>query len=460
MVDLAGKPVADMAVDESPISGSSRAMTAGCSGPYAWYVVGVLILAYIAAFLDRQILSLLVGPIKRDIGISDVQVGLLQGLAFAIFYSTCILPAGWLVDRCNRRNLLAAALATWCLMTIACGLADSFGHLFMARMGVGIGEAVLGPVAFSLIASYFARDRLPLAISVYSIGGSLGAGLAYIFGAFAEQMAAPATRIFPMLEGFEPWQAAFFIVAAPGFAIALLVLTIREPVRSNSGQRLGTMTLRGFLAPRKRFLVHYCLGIGLLTSVSYANMAWIPAMFERTYGWATADTARWLGMMMLLFGTAGILVGGMAAIWMSRRHADAALRMAATIALVLAPICLLAAIAGNPILSLGLYIPFTFLSTSFVSLGPTAIQLITPDGLRGRVNGLALMLVNIIGISVGPLFVALLTDRVFGDEAMLRWALGLGSGFLSLVAGLCLLGGLHGYREALLGAQEREAAQQ
>ncbi|ABQ67077.1 MULTISPECIES: MFS transporter [Sphingomonadales] len=447
-------PAMAMALPAQP----GPASAPGKAARYGWYVVGVLVLAYIAAFLDRQILSLLVGPIKRDIGISDVQIGLLQGLAFAIFYSTCILPAGWLVDRFNRRNILAMALAIWCLMTIACGLSRSFPELFMARMGVGIGEAVLGPAAFSLISNYFAKDRLPLAISVYSIGGSLGAGLAYIFGAFAERMAAPATAALPFLQGFAPWQAAFFIVAAPGFAISLLILTIREPARARVAGAQGGPSLRAFLSPRSRFLAHYCLGIGLLTSVSYANMAWIPAMFERTYGWATADTARWLGLMMLVFGTAGILAGGMGAIRLSRRHADATLRLAAIIALVLAPICLVAAIAGNPYLSLALYVPFTFLSTSFVSLGPTAIQLITPDALRGRVNGIALMLVNIIGISVGPLVVALLTDHLFGREAMLRWGLGIGSGLLSLTAGLCLLTGLSAYRRVLRDASDIEEA--
>ena len=427
-------------------------------GLYAWYVVGVLIVAYIMAFLDRQIMSLLVGPIKADLGISDIQIGLLQGLAFAIFYSLCILPAGWMVDRFSPRNILAIGLAGWCVMTFACGLANSFGTLFAARMGVGIGEAVLGPAAFSIIAGLFTKERLPLAISVYSVGGSIGAGLAYLFGAMATHIAGPAAEMFPILAGMRDWQVAFIMVSLPGIPILLLLLTIRQPKRaaprSAGNADIAAPPIAAFLWDRTRFFVLYCAGIGLLTTVSYANMAWIPTMFNRIYGWETARTAQYLGIMMLTFGTAGVLGGGLVAMRVSRRYRDATLRVAFWSALALVPICALAALVPNPWISLVLYAPFTFISTSFVSLGPTSIQLITPDALRGRINGIALMFVTIIGVSVGPVFVATMTERVFGGPMMISWGLGIGAALLALGSAVLIYLSLSHYRAALASVDD------
>lgn len=428
------------------------------SGVYAWYVVAVLIIAYIMAFLDRQIMSLLVAPIKADLGISDVQIGLLQGLAFAIFYSLCILPAGWLVDRYNRRNILAIGLACWCLMTFLCGLSNSFGELFAARMGVGIGEAVLGPAAFSIITNLFSKKKLPLAISIYSIGGSIGAGLAYLFGSLAASIAGPAIALFPILEGLSDWQVAFIIVSLPGLPFLLLLLTIREPRHASVRIRRASPPVMPFLRARARFFIFYCTGIGLLTTVSYANMAWIPTLFSRIHGWETSVTARYLGLMMVSFGTAGILSGGVIAMRMSGRYRDATLRVAFWGASALVPVCAAAALVSNPWLSLALYAPFTFISTSFVSLGPTSIQLITPDAMRGRINGIALMFVTMIGVSIGPVFIALVTERILADPMRIDWGLGLGASFLSLASAILLHGSLAHYRRALELAEEGEAA--
>jgi MFS family permease len=422
-------------------------------GVYAWYVVGVLIVAYIMAFLDRQILSLLVAPIKADLGISDIQIGLLQGLAFAIFYSLCILPAGWLVDRYNRRNILAIGLACWSVMTFACGFADNFGQLFAARMGVGIGEAVLGPAAYSIITNLFSKQRLPLAISVYSIGGSIGAGLAYLFGSLVASIAGPAATMFPILSGLAPWQVAFILVSLPGLPLLFLLLTVREPHALAGKDQPVAIPVRPFLRARARFFIFYCSGIGMLTTVSYANMAWIPTMFYRIYGWETSVTAQYLGLMMISFGTAGILSGGMIAMRLSKTRRDATLRVAFWSAAALVPLCAAAALAGTPWLSLALYAPFTFISTSFVSLGPTSIQLITPDALRGRVNGIALMFVTMIGVSIGPVFIALITERVLGDPMMIHWGLGTGAAFLSFVSAVLLYVSLAHYRRALLLAE-------
>jgi len=418
---------------------------------YAWWVVVVLTLAYITAFLDRQILSLLVQPIKKDLGISDVQIGLLQGLAFAIFFSTCVLPAGWMIDRFNRRNVLAVGLAMWCAMTVLCGLAQNYEQMFVARMGVGVGEAVLGPATLSLIGSYFDRKRIALAISVNAVGGSLGAGLAYIFGSLAERLANSGAAMIPGLSGLHPWQAAFVIVGFPGLLILVLVLTIREPKRGTAVA--VTVRARRFILDRWQFFLFYCLGIGFLTTVSYANMAWIPTMYLRVHRWPTAYTAQWLGGMMLLFGTAGILAGGLGSIKLRAKYRDATFRIGCGIGLALAPLCAAAALVPDPYVGLGLYAVFTFISTSFVSLGPTSLLLVTPGHMLGRVSSVTTIPVTIIGVSLGPVFVAFLTDKLFADESKIAWSLGLGSGALALLAGIFLFLGLAHFREALDAAE-------
>jgi MFS family permease len=255
-----------------------------------------------------------------------------------------------------------------------------------------------------------------------------------------------------------PWQVSFIIVAAPGIPILLLLMTIKDRRSSVIGPKRASDKVLPFLSARKSFFIYYCLGIGLLTTVSYANMAWIPSMFSRIHGWPTPETATWLGYMMLLFGTAGILSGGFCAVWLSTRYRDATLRVAFFGAALLVPICALAALMPNPWLSLACYAPFTFISTSFVSLGPTSIQYITPDSLRGRVTGTSLMFVNLIGVAVGPLFIALITDHVFQDEKKLDWALGLGTSFLSFISALMIWFCLTHYRRLLDRGQEDVSA--
>lgn len=221
-----GAPSADAAPWPSPLR--------------AWIVVGLLMVAYTSSFIDRQIMSLLVEPIRADLGITDTQFSLLAGLAFSIFYSVMGLPLGWLADRMSRRMIILVGMIAWSIMTALCGLATSFLALFIARVGVGIGEAALSPAAYSLISDYFPPERRARAISAYAMGPYLGSGLALIIGG---QVIEAASRMGPFtIEGlgtFAPWQAVFFAVGLPGVIIALLFLLIREPERRGSRRKCG-----------------------------------------------------------------------------------------------------------------------------------------------------------------------------------------------------------------------------
>ena len=184
---------------------------------YAWYVVIILMVCYTLSFIDRQILSLLVKPIQQDLGINDTEMGLLQGAAFGIFYTLLGLPMGWLADRISRRNLIAVGIFFWSLMTALCAVARSFGSLFFARMGVGVGEATLAPSAFSMISDYFPRERLGTALSVYSAGIFIGAGLALIVGGTVVSAVSNIPAItMPVLGTIASWRLTFLIVGLPG----------------------------------------------------------------------------------------------------------------------------------------------------------------------------------------------------------------------------------------------------
>src|SRR5713101_6295344 len=199
---------------------------------YSWYVVGVLTLVYVFSFIDRQIMSLLVRPLRRDLNISDTQVSILMGLGFAIFYTLCGIPLGRLADTRSRRSIIAAGLVAWRFFTALCGLARNFGQMLLWRIGVGVGEASLSPSAYSLITDYFPKERLATAISVYSMGIYIGAGMSYLLGGLVVRLAlAQEAWMLPLVGAVRPWQVIFLAVGLPGVLAALLLYTVREPVR-------------------------------------------------------------------------------------------------------------------------------------------------------------------------------------------------------------------------------------
>src|SRR5882762_1767566 len=199
---------------------------------YSWYVVGVLTLVYVFSFIDRQIMSLLVRPLRRDLNITDTQVSILMGLGFAIFYTLCGIPLGRLADTRSRRSIIVAGFVAWSFFTAMCGLAKNFSQMLLWRIGVGVGEASLSPSAFSLITDYFPKERLATAISVYSMGIYIGAGMAYLLGGIVVGFASSQEMYnLPLVGATRSWQLVFFIVGLPGIFLALLLYTVREPAR-------------------------------------------------------------------------------------------------------------------------------------------------------------------------------------------------------------------------------------
>jgi len=398
---------------------------------YAWYVVLVLFLAYVVSFLDRQILTLLVEPIKADLQISDTMLSLLHGFTFAIFYTIFGLPLGRMADHRNRTRLIMVGVALWSAMTATCGLARSALMLFFARIGVAVGEAALSPSAYSLISDYFPRGKRGRAISLYSLGIFAGAGMAYIFGGLVTKIASQsAVSSLPILSGFKPWQITFFITALPGLLIIALMLTVREPLRRErlKAEATGLSMREAVLYVRKHFRLYFAMLVGnsFIALANYALFAWLPAYFIRVYGYTPSRIGATFGTILLVFGTAGLLLGGMLADARFRRgHLAAHYNLTIGLTAVGIVPALLIMGGGSELLQLALVAALVFFASVSTGLIPAATQLVTPNELRGQMTALYLMLTAIIGLGLGPTCVALLVDFYFEDTLAVGKAMSL-----------------------------------
>lgn len=384
----------------------------------AWYLVFVLLVIYIISFVDRQILSLLVKPIRAAMEISDSQTGLLMGFGFALFYTLFGIPLGILADRMNRMALIAVGLVLWSVMTAGCGFANTYYSLLFFRFGVGIGEAALSPAAYSMIADAFPARRLSTAISVYSMGVYLGSGLAMLFGGLIVKFAMTASgQVWPVLGQAQPWQLVFVVVGLAGLPLVLLLLTVREPARhkASGGSTFGE-TIAYLRKHAAAFLLH-STGFGMLALVGYANMYWVPQFFLRLYKWEAPQTAWYYGIAILIFGTVGIVAGG----WLgdsfrSRGKAHGSMLTCLISAALALPFGIAYPLAGAAMLSMGLVAGLTFTTSLASGAAPSAIQQMMPPAMRGQASALYLFIVNIFGMGIGPYAVGALNTYVFGDD--------------------------------------------
>lgn len=424
---------------------------------YAWYVVAVLLLAYTLSFIDRMILSLLIGPIREALKISDTEVSLLVGLAFALFYTVLGFPLGWIADRYNRRNLIIGGVTVWSAMTACCGFANSYTTLFLARVGVGAGEATLSPAAFSMLSDYFPRDKLARAIAVYSIGVPLGSGIALVLGAFVVQAVLHSPPVvLPYLGTVEAWRLIFLWVAAPGLLIVILMTTVREPYRRGRAVTVEAASKRGllrFLADHRWAITAHLLGMGLISLVMYGVMAWIPTFFFRTYGMPVPEAGLYFGIVMAIGGAGGLLTGGWLSDSMLRSgRKDAPLRT-----------MLISCVLGGPPLVAAMFMPTALTAFLFLGLGiylatwhgvsGAALQLITPNEVRAQITAVYFFVANLIGLGLGPTAIAAVTDFGFGYDGALRWSIAIVAGLGMALAALVLWLGLGPYARSTVAAE-------
>lgn len=424
-----------------------------------WGVVFLLAAAFAVSILDRTILNLLIEPIKRDLAISDTEIGLVAGLGFALFYAVFGLLAGRLADRFNRRTIIVAGISLWSFATASAGLAGSFLQLLLSRAGVAVGEATLSPASFSMIADMFPARRLGRAISVYYMGGTIGPGLALIAGggliAFATDMPVD------WLNRFAVWQRVMILAGLPGLAIALLLyLFVREPVRRADAVQASptaNVPLQSFVQHLvEHWRVYAPIFLGITLSSIYFNglHTWAPAFFMRVYHWTPGETARALGVAFAVAGTLGALSGGaLSDAFFQRGRKEAPLLAMTIMAAIATPASIVATrIDTHADWALaGLSVVF-FSIASFNAIAPSAIQLVTPNRMRARTSALYLMLVSIVAVSGGPLFVGMLNDRVFSDPQSVGRSLSVVAIAVMPVTLVIFARGRRFYRQAVLVA--------
>lgn len=400
------------------------------NGRYAWVVVGYLAVAYAFSFIDRQIINLLIDPIKHDLGATDVQMSLLQGGAFIIAYMVFTPIFGRLVDVSNRRNVVISGVITWSAFTVLCGLSTSLDMLFFARAGLGAAEAVLAPAAFSIVSDYFTKDRLPRAMSVFLIGPYMGTGFALVFGGLVIASAESLKVAIPVLANFQPWQITLIFVGAPGIVYGFVLLAVREPPRQTiSGpgldeRRYSLSDVARFMWDGRDFYIRFTATGALILGIMYSIPAWMPSTLIRSFGVTPGQVGLQFGALLVIMGPLGVVTGPFVEAWLRKRgHKSAVVLCMIIAAASLAPLCALIPFAPNYQTALIVASLITFLCSFPQSLTATALQVATPNRMRGVVMAANGLILAGFGLGIVPTIVASVTDFVFHDAARVRESL-------------------------------------
>jgi len=391
---------------------------------YAWSMVGFLTLAYIFSMIDRYILGYLAKPIKADLGFTDLQLGWL-GLAFTLLYAFMAIPFGMLTDRKKRVWIIAFGIAVWSTATMATGLMTTFALFFVARLFVGVGEAVLSPAAFSIIGDSFPKERRAKPIAAYSAALFLASSItsfiiAFLLNVFEDQGA----KVFPIFGELESWQFIMIGVGAPGLLVAILFLFLKEPPRTESAQKDGAALSDAVVFAGQRWATLFCFVSIFVTmiSIAYAQFNWLPEMFERTYGeedwgrakYAVRNGAATLGIGLSTYFTTSVVSDE----WSRRGRTDAPYILAIIGLFIMVPTTIIA-----PLMPTG-WGAFNMLMVATVGIGMisctgvTALLQIVPGQIRGSIVAYYYLAITLLGGLVSPLLVGWLSTNVFGEDKL------------------------------------------
>ncbi len=416
----------------------------------AWWMLFVLFLLYVLSLLDRQVLSMLVEPIKNDLGLTDVEMGIILGPAFAIFYGLFGWPLGWAADRYPRRWVIYLGVTFWSLAAAASGLARSFWELLMCRIGVGSGEASLTPAAYSLMGDKFPRRRLTTAMSIYQTGSMVGTAAAFAIGGLVIGLASDITaNDIPLIGHLEPWQMTLIITGAPGVLLALLVWTFSEPPRRQVKKIEGApkQNFIRFLKAEWRLLVPMALGFSLMVVLGNSLISWTPTYITREFQWRPEEYGPLLGLASIASGLTMVLKGWIVDWLYARGMRDAHLRFYTWLIIAAIPVAAAAFLIKEPISFFILYAILQVLVVQFVVYVAATIHLVTPSELRAQTIAVFISIFSFIGTGLGPFITATVTDVVLGGPHMLGESLLIVS-LVSLPLALLLLrvsiGQVHG----------------
>ncbi len=413
----------------------------GGSRAYAHYVLAMLFVVYVFNFVDRQILAIVLDDVKAELGASDTAMGFLSGFAFVMFYTVAGLPIARFADRGSRRSVIALGLAVWSAMTAACGLAQSFGQLLLARVGVGVGEAAGTPPSHSLISDYFPPERRATALSIYAMGIYVGVMLGYLGGGL-------------LREAFD-WRTAFLAAGLPGVPLALLVrATVREPRRGLSDAGYvdaavpGVLEVARFLLSRRSF--RWLTAAACCQALSgYSILAWGPAFLGRVHQMGAAEIGWSVGLITGVGGGAGAWLGGALTDHLQLRDRRWLVWLPALVSAAALPFAVPFYLADEPTTAIAAFVPFYVLSAMYVGpLWAVAQGLVRPR-MRSQTSAVLLVVLNLVGLGAGPLVVGLWNDALrptLGEEAIRYSLLGMAAvGALATV--FFVLAGRHLARE-------------
>ena len=424
------------------------------STAYAWYVAALLTLTQIVSYLDRFLPSLVLQPIKHALALSDFQIGLLLGPAFVVFYVALGVPLGWLADRVSRRAILAVGIAIWCTMTAAGAIAMSFVPLFLARLGVGLGEATVAPASISLISDYFTRERRARAISLFMSGAFLGAGTTFLFfGPLVRRVESHPSFSLPILGQLEPWRMCFVLVGLPGLMLAVLMLTVREPRRLERTAPGGFGAAFAYIAQRWR-------AFGTLFLASACNLTmgalafWNVALFKRTWNWDVAQVGVAVGLILFTAGPLGTLLG----IFLTNRdlrrgRRDATLRALFLGLLIGVPAYILFPLMPSAALGL-VALFFAHVGQAMATAaGPATLMMLTPGQMRAQATAVYYLVISVIAQLIGPPLVGIMTDRM-GDPAALRYSVSIEVALIGIPSIVLVFLGFAAYRRSVRTLEE------
>jgi len=445
------EPIAEEALHIAPAVLPSREPWP--SAGRAWYAVFIFSLTLTINFLDRGIITLLVPSIKADLALSDFQMSLIIGFAFIFFYVFLGLPVARYADVGIRRTIIGVGIGLWSLATAFCGLATSFWQLFAARIGTGVGESCGGPATYSMLSDLFPPQKLPRAIAVMSFGFMAGTGLSLIIGGAVIHFLQTVPPVhLPLFGTLKSWQMTFLLVGLPGLVVSGLVFTLREP------RRRGRLTTGGkpvsvplpqvlrYLYDHRSVYGTMLLGLAFSTTLSIGTLSWGPAFYGRTYGWSMAQVGLITGFVILLVWPPGAMFGSwLAERWARQGRHDANLRVVVWVVLLLIPGQVAYPLMPRPEFAVAMTAVNGFVAAWLLGPQNAAIQVVTPNEMRGQFSALAIFIINVLGYGVGPTLIATLTDYVYGSEADLRYAMSTAAAILGPCAAFTLWRGLKPY---------------
>jgi MFS transporter, Spinster family, sphingosine-1-phosphate transporter len=417
------------------------------------------------SYIDRQLLNLLVDPVRHSLQISDTQLSLIQGAAFVAAYLIAVPLFGRLADTANRRNVLVAGICAWSIFTALCGLANSYATLFVLRFCVGASEACVVPVCYSLIADHFSARRIQRAVSIFHVAPLFGSGFSLLAGGAVFMLASEVRTWLPVLRALATWQMAFVLIGLPGLLLAVIVCaTVREPARQAARQStVGDKTYSlhetaAFIWLHRGFYVRVYLGIGALATMVLGLPAWLPIFLIRVHG-ATRTTVGFnFGLVVIVFATAGTLIGPWvsSAVFEKRGYTDAPLRTAAWSIIGAVFCCAVIPFAPDMSSALTVTAAAVFLYSLPTGVMAATLQLGTPNRMRGTIGALYSLCRQLIGFGLGPTSIALVTDKVFHDPNRVGYSIAIVCSIASIIASWLLFTALQHYRTLLQTMQQRD----